>query len=189
MPAPLQLSRFAQFHLGTLLWSVAGLGIFFALLRNAGPGGMLGLGMLALLIIGHVAGNVLGTQLRDQNSAEALSEPARQAPASTSKNPAVAQSSLPTARQRLPVARLSERSPLGRLIFVVVGLSAALGGAVGGLMLGRLAHVSLSGWAVGTCSAALVAGFVGFMMASFLEMSCRAWWQATHAGSASERDT
>jgi hypothetical protein len=32
---------------------------------------------------------------------------------------------------------------------------------------------------VGTLSSAVVGGFVGFLLACFLEMTIRAWWQAS----------
>ncbi len=179
MPAPLQISRFAQFHLGTLLWSVAALGICFALLRSISVGGLLAFSMFALLAIAHVLGNMLGTQLRDRRAVDTSDEIARLPQAATKTT------DLASVRPQLPAARLRERTALGRFIFVTVGMSAGFGAMIGGLLLSRLTHVSLSGWAVGTCSSAMIAGFVGFMLAGFLEMSFRAWWQATHNGTTS----
>ena len=57
--------------------------------------------------------------------------------------------------------------------------AAAVGAVLGGLALAAWTDASLAGWLVGTLSSALLGGFFGFLLAGFLEMTIRAWWQAS----------
>ena len=54
------------------------------------------------------------------------------------------------------------------------------GGILGGLSLASWTRASVPGWIVGTISSAVLGAFFGFLLASFLDMSIRAWWQASH---------
>jgi hypothetical protein len=78
--------------------------------------------------------------------------------------------------------RLHQRTPLGRIIQVTSGGAALVGALMGGAALAFWTDTSLSGWFVGTLSSAVVGGFVGFLLACFLEMTIRAWWQAAETG-------
>jgi tetrahydromethanopterin S-methyltransferase subunit C len=75
--------------------------------------------------------------------------------------------------------RLRERTPLGRVIHITSGGAAVVGAVLGGLALAVWTDASLVGWLVGTISSAVLGAFFGFLLASFLEMTIRAWWQAS----------
>jgi hypothetical protein len=85
--------------------------------------------------------------------------------------------------------RLHQRSPLGRIIQVTSGGAALMGALMGGAALAFWTTTSLSGWFVGTLSSAVVGGFVGFLLACFLEMTIRAWWQASETGRRGDEET
>ena len=57
-----------QFRLSTLLWGMAALSALFAAMTWVGPLAAFGLVLLALSIVAHVAGNALGTRLRENGS-------------------------------------------------------------------------------------------------------------------------
>jgi hypothetical protein len=114
-----------------------------------------------------VIGNALGTRLRDEVS------PQWNPKATAHRGPPLLDRPLNTER------RLHQRTPLGRSIGVTSAGAALAGGILGGAALATWTRASLSGWLVGTISSAVLGAFFGFMLASFLEMTIRAWWQAS----------
>jgi hypothetical protein len=122
---------------------------------------------VAALIAAHLIGNALGTRLRDEVSPQWNAKPEQAAP------------QLIRARQMARDLRLHQRTPLGRVIHITSGGAAVVGGVTGGLALAVGTDASPAGWLVGTVSSAVLGGFFGFMLASFLEMTLRAWWQAS----------
>lgn len=147
-----------------MMWAVAGCGVVFAMFRYVGVGGGVAVVTLVLLVLAHVLGNAFGQRLRDQVSRE-LNPDYRRVPRASG---VVIRSSR---------ARLYERTPLGRLIVVLSGVGAAIGASLGAIVFWSSA--STSGWLVGSFSSGVLGAFLGFMLASFAEMSIRAWWQAT----------
>jgi len=124
--------------------------------------GWLGLaGWLAALVFlasagMHMAGNAIGTRLRtsaDRN----LSRHAR-APAWHAPFPALAPNTL------------ERRSHLGRLVPISAGIGAGCGGAAGTLCLLLLTQTSIAGALLGGVSSAVIGGFFGFLLASFVEI-------------------
>jgi hypothetical protein len=158
----------SQFSMQSLLAGVTVLGLLFAIIRQAGPWGVLLALLVLALVSAHVVGNALGTKLRDEVSRELNPDYRRR------------QLHLRPASGEHASRRLHEHTPLGRMIvFISVG-GAVVGGILGGLALAVWTRATVPGWIVGTISSAVLGAFFGFLMGSFLDMSIRAWWQASH---------
>jgi hypothetical protein len=160
--------HYSQFSMQTLLAITAILSLLFAIIRQGGRWGLLFSLLMLALVAAHVVGNALGTKLRDQVSRELNPDMRRRRIRLT-----------PLSREQ-PGRRLHEHTPLGRLILLISVGGAVLGGILGGLSLAAWTHASVPGWIVGTISSAVLGAFFGFLLASFLDMSIRAWWQASH---------
>ena len=167
MPASHTRHR-TQFSMQSLLAIVAVLGLLFAIIRQAGSSGLLFALLVLALIAAHVVGNALGTKLRDQVSRELNPDLRRKR---IRLRPAIGEHA---------GRRLHEHTPLGRLIVFISAGGAMLGGILGGLALAVWTQATVPGWIVGTISSAVLGAFFGFLMGSFLDMSIRAWWQASH---------
>jgi hypothetical protein len=159
----------SQFNLRTLFIGVALLSVVFAAAAYGGWAGLLAAATLAALISAHAIGNVLGTRLRDEVSPQLNPTPPKPPP------PRI------IARVLVGERRLHERTPLGRIIHVTSAGAALVGAVLGGLALAFWTGASVAGWFVGTLSSAVLGGFFGFLLACFLEMTIRAWWQASQA--------
>ncbi|HEV3417159.1 MAG TPA: hypothetical protein VG056_10110 [Pirellulales bacterium] len=141
--------------------------MLFGLMREIGPLASVGLCFLLLLVLLHVAGNAIGTALRDEASRDIESNemaPLLRAPA-------------PLQIANSP-SRLRERTPLGWSVFVLTALGAALGGSLSSLAYAYWTDVNAAGLIVGAVSSAIVGGFFGFLSSSFLKIVFRAWRQA-----------
>jgi hypothetical protein len=153
-----------QFHLRTLLLVVALFSAVFAAANAIGAVWMAALGLVAALILAHVAGNAIGTRLRDEATQRTHEEqPLGEAAARIRAAP-------------LPVAettRLHERRPLGLSLLVMTGA-----GAVSGALLGRLTMaygqwgvLSTADWVLGLTSCAVLGGLAGAAASSFFQMA------------------
>jgi hypothetical protein len=151
---------------------VTGCCILFALMREVGPLASTALCLFLLLVVLHVAGNALGTALRDASSQEHALVHERAPFAETRAAP------------RTPSApgRLRERTSLGRAVVILTALGAVLGGSLSSLAYAYWTDVHAGGLIVGSISAAIVGGFLGFSTSSFLRMIFRAWRQALDQG-------
>jgi hypothetical protein len=161
-------SNLSQYNLRTLFAAVALLAAVFAAARYGGSAGFMVAATVAALIAAHVAGNALGTRLRDEVSPQFNPKPA------ISRHADGTRSVPATCGER----RLHQRTPLGPIIRVTSGGAAVAGAVLGGLALAVWTEASPVGWLVGTISSAVLGAFFGFLLASFLEMTIRAWWQA-----------
>jgi len=160
-------SNLSQYNLRSLFAAVALVAAVFASGRYGGSAGLIAAATVAALVAAHVVGNALGTRLRDEVSPQWNQKPEPAAPQPIHMRQAVAE------------RRLRERTPLGRVIHITSGGAALVGAVLGGLALAFWTEASAAGWLVGTFSSAVLGGFFGFMLASFLEMTLRAWWQAS----------
>jgi hypothetical protein len=159
--------------------AVTGCCILFALMKVIGPMASAGLCIFILLAILHVAGNAIGSALRDESTRESADERMRvERPPEHKKTPAIARH-LQTAT--LP-GRLRERAPLGRLIIVLTALGAIAGGSLGSLAYAYWTDAGTVALVVGSISAAVLGGFFGFAASSFLTMVLGAWRQALREG-------
>ena len=118
-----------QFRLSTLLWGMTALSILFAAMTWVGPLAALGLLLLFLSIVAHVAGNAIGTRLREIGSRPRAETGG--APDFLKRKPG----SRVSAGECAPATRLGSHHPLGWLIVVATAIAFVLGGVAGGAFL------------------------------------------------------
>lgn len=171
-----------QFGLRTLLLLVAGCAVVFAILR-LGWLSPIGIGVLAFLgvsVLLHVAGNAIGTRLReigDKNGSfqedAALPEPRR-----------------PRPQDFAPTTQLGQRRSLGWTIIVAVSVGITTG-AIGGGMWTFLAghgHVGLDQIVMGVVAFAVLGGIVSFGTVGFAQVLFGAIYQAMKTSAAAPDD-
>lgn len=144
-------------NLVTYSWLAVVLAVACAAIGWLGLAGWLAAAVLLASVGMHVAGNALGTRLRDATDRSLAPDRPRGA-----------------APQPLPVVaptHLERRSSLGRLVPVSAGIGAACGGLAGTLSLLLLARSSAAGAVVGGASSAVLGGLLGFLGASFVEIA------------------
>ncbi len=159
-----------QLRLSTFLWVVAVLCGLFAVQGIAGPYVAFALTLLVLAVFAHVAGNAVGTRLRDGH----------RSPASQSRTPS------PPAHHPLdeedfaPTTQLGQRRSLGWVVIIVTGLGVALGGLAGGIALTiwNWERISIPGVVFAFLFTAVLGGFAGFMASSFVRVFVGAHFQA-----------
>jgi hypothetical protein len=166
-----------QFCLRTLLAVIGILAVLFSVMGTIGPMASAGL-LLILTVVGlHVVGNALGTSLREGAPQRTADRPAMDRPEQR-----------PTpVHDGLPVSRLRERTPVGWIIRATTLIGAGVGGWLGVIVLAEWTEGSDTGLVVGTVSLAVLGGFFGFLLGSFLKMSLLAWWQATRSSDSVSR--
>lgn len=138
--------------LSYLVLAVA-VGVACAAIGWLGLAGWLAAVVIAASVAAHVAGNALGTRLRDATDAS-LERPPRHA--------------MPLPLQKPSLLR--ERTSLGRLVPVSVCIGAACGAVAGSYALVVVTGASLAGAALGGVSSAVIGGLGGFLAASFVEV-------------------
>ena len=123
------------------------------------------LGFLFCLIAAHVAGNALGTKLRDQANKQILA--ASDPPADVHRGERAACA---------PAQRLVERTGISGAAIVVTLIGAGLGGSLGGsaVTAANWNQITLAGIAVAVFSAAVLGGILAFLASSFLLVGSRA---------------
>ena len=161
-----------QFTLRTLLWLVTLLAVLFSLVNVVHPLVLTGLVLLVLLIAAHIAGNVIGTRLREMGdqpvTKEGLKVPPRPFDRHVDRN------------SFAPPSDLARRISLGRPILIVTAAGVLAGGSAGGLW-GYLA-AGADGWlniVVGAVAFGFLGGFGSFAAFSFTQVILGAWWQAS----------
>jgi hypothetical protein len=143
-------------NLVTYSWLAVVLAVACAAIGWLGLAGWLAVAVLLASVGMHVAGNALGTRLRDATDRSLAPDRPLGIPP-----------------QPLPVVaptHLERRSSLGRLVPVSAGIGAACGGISGALALLLLARSSPAGAVVGGASSAVLGGLLGFLGASFVEI-------------------
>jgi hypothetical protein len=171
-----------RFSLATMLWVVGALGVLFAAMTYVGSYAMLLLILFALAIFAHVAGNALGTRLREHGD-----RPLRSDGETPTKSPAWQRAA---DSDFAPTTRLGTRYALGKPTLIATVVGVVLGGVLGGggltLMMERMT-VSTVGLAV--FASAVLGGIWAFLAASFVQVSFGAAWQATRDSSTGDRKT
>src|SRR5688572_27186209 len=109
-----------RFGLRTLLLVVTGCAVIFAMSNWLSPIALAGVVMLVLCVIAHVAGNAIGTRLRELG-------PSRRSGRDSAAEPLAR----PQGADFAPVTRLSQRQSLGWPIILGTA-GGTLAGAVGG---------------------------------------------------------
>jgi len=168
--APLKLP---QFGLRTMFLAVTALGLLFGLMDVIGPLASSALVLLLALVGLHVAGNVVGTTLRNNApvGSDQMIDSSRRS-VMTTLGPVVV-------RRDLPPPRLSERTGLGRFNGLCAGLGAVAGSAIGSSILEYSGDISVRGMVVGFISSGVLGAIFGLLFGCFLGMALSAWWQAT----------
>jgi len=140
----------------TYSWLAVVLGVACAAIGWLGVAGWIAAAVLAASVAMHVAGNAIGTRLRDDADRDL----------SRARRDDVARPMLPVARP----TRLEQRQSLGRLVPVSAGIGAICGGVMGATALATLASCSAAGAVLGGLSSAVIGGLLGFLGASFVEI-------------------
>lgn len=163
-----------QFRLRTMLALVAGLSGLFAIMHVIGAVWSAMLVWFLILALAHVTANFWGTRVAPCESRSPVSDlppdsavPAGQAVTATG------------------AVRLSESRRPGWPMLMITALGALAGGTLGctALILISLDRAGYAGVIVGTVSAALVGGFLGYLTSSFAVVALRAWKEALSGSS------
>ena len=141
----------------TYSWLAVVLAIACAAIGWLGLAGWMAAAVLLASVAMHVAGNAIGTRLREATDHDLALRRNTALPAS-----APLPASGPT--------HLERRSSLGRLVPISAGIGAACGGIAGTLSLLWLTASSPAGAVLGGGSSAVVGGLLGFLGASFVEI-------------------
>ncbi len=163
-----------QFTLRTLIGIITLLAALFSLVNVVHPVVMAGLVLLALLIAAHVAGNVIGTRLREIGDRPVTKEGREVPPRPFDRN--IEQSSF------APPSDLARRISLG-LPILIVTTAGVLTGGIGGGLWGYLSAGS-DGWlniVVGCVAFGFLGGFGSFAAFSFTQVMLGAIRQASRS--------
>jgi hypothetical protein len=161
-----------QFGLRTLLLLVTACAVIFAAGQWLPPIWVAALVLLALSIFAHVAGNAIGTRLREignrkDNRAYDLQPP-------VSREPRFA-----------PVTRLGQRYHLGWPIVIATFAGIITGGIGGGLwtLLTARQQVPVAAVGLGVVAFAALGGILAFATVGFMQVLFGAIWQAMRQSS------
>ena len=140
----------------TYTWLAVVLGVACAAIGWLGIAGWMAAVVILASVGVHVAGNAIGTRLREATDRD------------------LARVGSPRAVRPLPPrtapAQLQRRSSLGSLVPVSAGIGGICGGAAGSLALYRLTASSPAGALLGGASSAVLGALLGFLVASFVEI-------------------
>lgn len=157
----------------TYSWLAVVVGVACAAIGWLGIAGWMAVAVVVASIAAHVAGNALGTKLREATDRDLSKTGLRQAAVM-----------LPLQR---PPANLERRASLGSLVVVSAAIGGGCGGIAGSVMLYWMASSSIAGALLGGVSSAVIGGLIGFLGASFVEIvrtSIREAIQAEQAAAA-----
>jgi hypothetical protein len=161
-----------QFSLRTLLLLVTAFAVLFALVNVLPPMILAGLVFLLLSIFAHVAGNVIGTRLRDiggRPGERRLNGPDEALSIGGAGTPRCA-----------PPTELSRRQSLGWPILVVTSAGAICGAIGGGFWTAWLTgnHITALALSIGSIACCVLGGFAAFLAFSFAQVGLGALRQA-----------
>jgi hypothetical protein len=158
-----------QIGLASFLWLFAVLAVAMFAMRTAGPVPAAAVILLAAAIGAHVAGNALGTRLRDQGRVAQRDKTA------------AGEVVVASAHHFAPTTPLSHhRSQLGWVLLALSLAGAFVGAVIGGILLSRINAERITGasltLAVGSCG--VLGGLGGFAFFSFARVFLQAVRQA-----------
>jgi hypothetical protein len=157
-----------QFGLRTMLALITACAALLALLQWLHPAAVALLGFLAISIFCHVAGNAIGTRLRQigDNCDPLAARPRAIVP--------------PAQHDFAPATPLSRRQGLGWMIIVATSVGIASGAVGGGLwtFLTSRGQADISNVAVGVIAFAFLGGMAAFAVFAFVQVLSGAIWQA-----------
>jgi len=140
----------------TFSWLAVLVGVACAAIGWLGLAGWLAAAVLAGCVVVHVAGNALGTRLRDDTDRDLARRPTRSRPGP-----------VPVPQ---PPTHLQRRTSLGGLVPVSAAVGGVVGGGAGSAALVCLVGSSPAGAVLGGASSAVIGALVGFLAASFVEI-------------------
>ena len=143
-------------RLVTYSWLVVVLAVACAAVSWLGIAGWIAAAVVLASLAAHVAGNALGTQMRDSTDRDLARRGGPRARA--------------TPMPLIAPTRLERTEGLGRLVPVSAGIGATCGAVAGTVALVALARCSWAGAALGGLSSAVIGGLFGFLLASFVEI-------------------
>lgn len=158
-----------RFSLAALFAAMAVFSVLFAATSYFGSYAMLLLLFFMLTVVAHVAGNAIGTQLRQNGGRRRIaSDGTPQQPRRPLASTAFA-----------PPSQLYLRSALGKPILITTVLGSVAGALLGGYGLTTLmAHPTLPAIALGAIASAVLGGIWTFSASSFLQVASSAMRQA-----------
>ncbi|MFN7811779.1 MAG: hypothetical protein ACK5SI_03835 [Planctomycetia bacterium] len=145
-------------RLATYSWLAVVLAVASAAIGWLGLAGWMAAVVLVASVGMHVAGNAIGTRLRDDTDRDL-----DRVGMALRSRPAI---DLPPSRP----GHLQRSTRLGLLVPVSAGIGGLCGGVIGGGCLLTMTSCSLPGAVLGGASAAVVGGLAGFLAASFIEI-------------------
>lgn len=162
-----------RFSLRSLLLGVGLLSALFAVMSALGAVYSVLLVWVVLLVAAHVVGNAWGTRLREgrvETNADSPGLPVRTATAAMARS------------ARAPTTRLGGRIGIDRYMVVATCAGAVSGAVLGTLVFSRIyGHTAgLSAILFGAFSAAVLGGFLGFLVSSFLGVALQALREASN---------
>jgi hypothetical protein len=162
-----------QFRLSSMLIGVALICVLLVVMVSIGMFWAMGLLMLILLIVAHVVGNSLGTQLRDHGSRLTKDE--------ENPNRLSRVGSSATAWQRPSAGRMQEKQPIGWLLIALSVVGAIASGVVGGLSISSLYwdKIGAGAIAIATLASGIIGGMAVFLTGNFIDMVQRVLREAT----------
>jgi hypothetical protein len=170
-----------QFSTRALLGLMTGSALVLAVMVRVSPLAACAVLLLVLAVLAHVAGNVIGTQLRADGSrprADDASPPGK--PATEPVRPPDPAESRPA-----PQHALNQRQPLGPAMWGSILTGAAGATVLGGVVLALVnwPRANVANIALGAFSFGVVGGLLGFAAGSFVQVTWNAWSQARrHSG-------
>jgi hypothetical protein len=141
----------------TYTWLAVVVAVACAAIGWLGIAGWMAAVVVAASLAAHVAGNAIGTKLRE----------------ATDRDLAARRRSRSTARIPMPrptPTTLETTRSLGRLVPVSATIGAACGALAGSLSLALLTEASVAGALLGGVSSGVIGGLFGFLLASFVEI-------------------
>jgi hypothetical protein len=171
-----------QFGLRTLLLAVSIAAVLLGLAQWLSPVYLAAVVFVLLSVIAHVAGNVIGSRLRDGKAAKVAAEDKHE--------PAYSQQQHSTSLKEhhfAPVTKLGHRHSLGWLPLAISVLGFLLGAALGGGWTAWLLRRDLDWFPVGVaaCAFGALGGFGGFLVSGFCKSLGDAWSEAANEKSGS----
>ena len=151
--------------LRTFSWLAVVIGVVVAAVGWFGIAGTLALLVVLACVAAHVAGNAIGTSIRDATDRDT---PAR----------SVDTTVVPAPR---PLTLLERGESLGRLVPVSAGVGSLAGGLIGTSCLVVFVGSSVPGALLGGVSSAVIGGIGGFLIAGFIEVVRSAFCEAEQA--------
>ncbi len=163
-----QILRPPQFGLRTLLGMVTACGVLFALAQWLHPAAVALLAFLAVSVSCHVAGNALGTRLRQIGNAP---DQADALPRTIDK---------PPAHHFAPPTLLSRRQSLGWLVLIATSVGITSGAIGGGLwtFVAAAGPPDVTSIATGVVAFSILGGMAAFLTIGFAQVVCAAFFQA-----------